>query len=110
MGRWYQRRVHGDFKMSAAAGKIVQASKAYVLPRFATFVKYGKTELTPPTPGEIPQAIAQAARLIKSATTLQFRHTPVKEAFINTCVAVEVGCWFFIGECTGKGGLIGYDV
>ena len=34
----------------------------------------------------------------------------LQEAFINTCVAVEVGCWFFIGECIGKGGLIGYDV
>ena len=69
--------------MSAAAGKLVQISKAYVLPRFATFVKYGKTELTPPTPGEIPQAIAQAARLLKSATTLQFRHTPVKVKYVK---------------------------
>ena len=33
-----------------------------------------------------------------------------QEAFINTVVAVEVGCWFFVGECIGKGTLIGYQV
>ena len=52
-----------------SAGKIVNASKAYLLPRWSTFLKYGKSELTPPTPGEIPQAIAQAIRLVTSATT-----------------------------------------
>jgi len=66
--------------------------------------------LTPPTPGEIPQAIAQAVRLVTSATTFQFRHTPVREAALNAAVVAEVACWFFIGECIGKGGLIGYDV
>ena len=54
---------------------------AYLLPRWSTFLKYGKTELTPPTPGEIPQAIAQAVRLVTSATTFQFRHTPVRVGF-----------------------------
>ena len=51
---------------------------AYLAPRFATFVKYGKSELTPPTPGEIPQAIGQALKLVKSGTTFQFRHLTVK--------------------------------
>ncbi len=54
---------------------------AYLLPRWSTFLKYGKTELTPPTPGEIPQAIAQAVRLVTSATTFQFRHTTVRVRF-----------------------------
>ena len=59
---------------------------AYLLPRWSTFLKYGKTELTPPTPGEIPQAIAQAVRLVTSATTFQFRHTPVRVGFkLLTC-------------------------
>ena len=64
-----------------SAGKIVNASKAYLLPRWSTFLKYGKSELTPPSPGEIPQAIAQAVRLVTSATTFQFRHTTVRVRF-----------------------------
>merc|ERR1712061_93838 len=98
------------FKMSKLVAQFATGSKAYLAPRFATFVKYGKTELTPPTPGEIPQAIGQALKLVKSGTTFQFRHLTVKEALVNTCVTVEVAMWFFIGECIGKGGLIGYNV
>ena len=73
---------HGEhyFKVMSA-GKIVNASKAYLLPRWSTFLKYGKSELTPPSPGEIPQAIAQAVRLVTSATTFQFRHTTVRVRF-----------------------------
>merc|ERR1711997_35517 len=97
------------FKMSKVA-TLVAASRAYAAPRFATLIKYGKTELTPPTPGEIPQAIGQALKLVKSGTTFQFRHLTVKEALVNTCVTVEVAMWFFIGECIGKGGLVGYGV
>ena len=50
----------------------------YAAPRWATFVKYGKVELMPPSPAEIPAAIGQLAGLVKSAMTMQFRHTPVK--------------------------------
>merc|ERR1712113_602677 len=107
---FYQIELNSHFSEMSAAGKIVNASKAYILPRWSTFLKYVKTELTPPSPGEIPQAIAQATRLVASATTMQFRHTTVREAAINTAVVIEVACWFFIGECIGKGGLIGYDV
>jgi hypothetical protein len=34
----------------------------------------------------------------------------VKEATINTIVGLEIFCWFFIGECIGKGSVIGYQV
>ena len=51
---------------------------AYAAPRWATFVKYGKVELTPPSPAEIPAAFGQLAGLVKSAMTMQFRHTTVK--------------------------------
>ena len=60
---------HGIFNSSLAA---------YAAPRWATFVKYGKVELTPPSPAEIPAAFGQLAGLVKSAMTMQFRHTTVK--------------------------------
>ena len=39
-----------------------------------------------------------------------FHFYQLQEGFLNACVAVEVSMWFFIGECIGKRGLIGYDV
>ena len=51
---------------------------AYARPRFATFVKYGKVELAPPSPGELVQGLGQAAKLVSSAATMQFRHLTVK--------------------------------
>ena len=26
------------------------------------------------------------------------------------CIPFQVACWFFIGECIGKGSLVGYNV
>ena len=34
----------------------------------------------------------------------------VNQAVVNTVVGLEVMCWFFIGECIGKGSLAGYQV
>ncbi|KAI3373062.1 hypothetical protein L3Q82_006410 [Scortum barcoo] len=36
--------------------------------------------------------------------------TDIEDAFRNGLVATEVLMWFYIGECIGKGGIIGYDV
>merc|ERR1712150_275017 len=96
--------------MSAQLAKVTPIVLAYVKPRFATFVKYGKIELTPPTLADIPAAIAQASGIVKSAMTFQWTQLTVKQAWLNTLVAAEVGCWFFIGECIGKGSLVAYKV
>merc|ERR1712029_706426 len=53
------------FKMNAAT-KGLSMAQAYAKPRFATFLKYGKTELAPPTPGELIQGVGQAAKLVSS--------------------------------------------
>jgi F-type H+-transporting ATPase subunit g len=82
----------------------------YGKPRFATFLKYGKSELTPPSPTELPAAFAAAAKLVQSGVTMQWRNLTVKEAWLNTLVATEVVCWFFVGECIGKGSLVAYKV
>lgn len=33
-----------------------------------------------------------------------------QDALRNGLVTTEVLMWFYIGECIGKGGIIGYDV
>ncbi|KAA0183551.1 hypothetical protein HAZT_HAZT005055 [Hyalella azteca] len=79
-------------------------------PRLGTFLSYAKVELVPPTPSELGAGIGGLAKLVKSATTLSFMRLTVKEAWVNTLVATEVACWFFVGECIGKGSIIGYQV
>lgn len=34
----------------------------------------------------------------------------MKDVAVNGVVVTEVACWFFIGECIGKGSLVGYNV
>merc|ERR1711890_39455 len=97
-------------KMSGLMARVPGIVLEYAKPRFATFVKYGKIELTPPTPGDIPAAIAQASGIVKSAMTFKWTQLTVKQAWLNSLVAAEVGCWFFIGECIGKGSLVAYKV
>lgn len=74
------------------------------LQRFTHLVR---VELRPPTPGEIPKAIRDGTRLF---TKGNWKNITVREAWLNALVTTEVICWFFVGECIGKGSLIGYQV
>jgi F-type H+-transporting ATPase subunit g len=85
---------------------LVESSK----PKLATFVKYAKVELVPPTPAEIPQALKGFGQLLKSTATFRWRKLTVKEAWLNTLVGTEIALWFFIGECIGKRHIVGYKV
>ncbi|CAH0561037.1 unnamed protein product [Brassicogethes aeneus] len=88
------------------AGKLAAEAR----PRLNVFMKYAKVELTPPTPADIPQIRAGIARLMAGAKNGTWKNLTVKEAWLNTLVAVEVGCWFYVGECIGKRHIVGYDV
>ncbi|XP_040576382.1 ATP synthase subunit g, mitochondrial [Lepeophtheirus salmonis] len=90
----------------ARAGAVIGA---FAKTRMSTIGHY-KSELLPPSPAEIPQAIAAATRVVGSAATFKFMNLTTKEALLNTIVAVEVICWFFVGEVIGKRALIGYKV
>lgn len=79
-------------------------------PKFATFMKYAKVELAPPTPGDIPAIRQGLGRLVSSARSGAWKKLSVKEAWLNTLVGAEVVFWFYIGECIGKRHLVGYNV
>ncbi|XP_073989319.1 ATP synthase F(0) complex subunit g, mitochondrial-like [Rhodnius prolixus] len=79
-------------------------------PNLATFVKYAKVELIPPTPGEISGISKGIKNVITSAKTGKWKQLTVREAWLNLLVATEVTCWFFIGECIGRRSFIGYKV
>jgi len=89
---------------------LVNTAKEVARPRLATFLRYAKVELAPPSPGELPVAIADLSTKVANLQKQSFRAWTVRQAAINMVVGVEVACWFFIGECIGKGGLVGYDV
>merc|ERR1711864_68853 len=79
-------------------------------PRLNTFLRYAKVELAPPSPGELPLAIGDLSVKLANIQKQSFRQWTVKETTVNLVVGAEILCWFFIGECIGKGSLVGYNV
>lgn len=54
--------------------------------------------------------LSSLCRLLNSTLSGRFLDTNVKEATKNTLVAVEVVCWFYVGEMIGRKSIIGYKV
>jgi len=89
---------------------LVATAREVGTPKLQTFWRYAKVELAPPSPADIPVAIADLSKKIANAQKQSFRAWTVNQAVLNTVVGVEVACWFFIGECIGKGSFVGYQV
>jgi len=92
------------------APALAKTALEFAKPKMNVFYKYAKVELRPPTPAEIPSAIADASKKITNLQKQTFRDWTVGEATINMIVGAEIICWFFIGECIGKSSLVGYQV
>ncbi|KAG4072320.1 hypothetical protein HA402_004252 [Bradysia odoriphaga] len=96
--------------MASKASALVNSLIVQGRPKFNTFLKYAKVELTPPTPGDIPAIRAGIGKIINGARTGAWKNTTVRDAWLNTLVTAEVFFWFYIGECIGKRHLVGYEV
>lgn len=79
-------------------------------PHLQTFWGHARVELGPPGLSQWPQIKKGLFRLWESTLTGRFLDVPMKEATKNSLVAVEIACWFFIGEMIGRRSIIGYKV
>ncbi|KAI3386513.1 hypothetical protein SNEBB_001927 [Seison nebaliae] len=93
-------------KLPVVAGKV--ATRA--MPKLTRFWQLAKVELVPPKPSEFAEVGARFQKVVNAAKTQSFKNLTVKEAAVNSFVALEIAMWFFVGECIGKGGVVGYNV
>ena len=79
-------------------------------PHLQTFWGHARVELGPPTPGQWPEIKSGFSKLWNATLAGRFLDVSVSEATRNTLIAVEIGCWFYVGEIIGRKSIIGYKV
>ncbi|XP_045689571.1 ATP synthase subunit g, mitochondrial-like [Phyllostomus hastatus] len=97
-------------RLAEKAPVLVNVVVTPLKPRVATFWPYAKVELTPPTPAEILQLLRACEKRAHSALTGGFKQLTLEEALPNGLVATEVQMRFYVGEITGKRGIVGCNV
>ena len=81
-----------------------------VQPHVVTFWNNAKVEMLPPKLSEWPAIKKSFLGLKDAAIKGKFLDITMKEATVNTLVAVEIAFWFYVGEVIGRRSLIGYNV
>ena len=79
-------------------------------PHLSKFWGHAKVELGPPGLSQWPEIRHGLGRLWNSTISGKFLDVTLTEASKNTLVAVEVACWFYVGEMIGRKSIIGYKV
>jgi len=80
-------------KMAALIKKapaLLNTAKEVAMPKLNTFWRYAKVELAPPSPGEIPVAIADMATKLANAQKQTFRNWTVKIKMIFTLITLRL--------------------
>ncbi|CAL1683276.1 unnamed protein product [Lasius platythorax] len=89
---------------------LVKLGVTHARPVLHVWQQYARVELTPPTLKDISAIRSGFSKLIQAAKSGRYRQVTVREAVINTLVAAEIYCWFYVGECIGKRHFVGYNV
>merc|ERR1711874_299186 len=96
---------HHDLTMASLIKKapaLLATAREVATPKLNTFWRYAKVELAPPSPGDLPVAVADLSTKIANAQKQTFRSWTVNQAVLNTVVGAEIFCWFFVGNVSGK--------
>jgi len=67
-------------------------------------------DMRPPLGGEIAAGFKGLAGGLKTGMNGGMYNVTTSAAALNALCAFEVFCWFCVGECIGKGSLVGYNV
>ncbi|CAF1465456.1 unnamed protein product [Rotaria magnacalcarata] len=101
--------------MSAIVNRVTTLAPKLALPvarygqsKLSRFWYFARVELRPPMPNEFGQIQQGFQKIVQSATTGAWRQLTVKQFALNTLVGLEVMFWFYMGECIGRGSIIGY--
>ncbi|CAF1208875.1 unnamed protein product [Adineta ricciae] len=95
-------------RITALVPKLALPVARYGQSKLSRFWYFARVELRPPMPSEFDQVQRGIQQIVKSASTGAWRNLTVKQFGLNTLVGLEVMFWFYIGECIGRGSIIGY--
>ncbi|CAF0984988.1 unnamed protein product [Rotaria sp. Silwood1] len=95
-------------RVTALVPKLALPVARYGQSKLSRFWYFARVELRPPMPNEFGQIQQGIQQIVKSASTGAWRQLTVKQFSLNTLVGLEVLFWFYIGECIGRGSIIGY--
>lgn len=79
-------------------------------PHLKTFWGHVRVELGPPKPSQWPEIKKGFSNLYRLTLSGKFLDASLSQATKNSLVAIEIGCWFFVGEIIGRKSIIGYNV
>ncbi|XP_026274259.2 ATP synthase subunit g, mitochondrial-like [Frankliniella occidentalis] len=96
--------------MAALVKNAITAARPSVERNLKIALHYARAELTPPKPSELGQVASGFNNVLTSFRTGRWKQLTVRDAWINVLVGIEVGCWFFVGECIGKRHIVGYYI
>merc|ERR1712147_262960 len=83
--------------------KAALAWERFVLKDVTSFDALAKVELVPSA--DVGGMVRGVGNLTKAALPFKWAQASMKDVAVNTVVVTEIACWFFIGECIGKGSL-----
>ncbi|CAH8575198.1 unnamed protein product [Dicrocoelium dendriticum] len=79
------------------------------IPSLKRGVLNAKVEMRRPNLADFDLSQKELVRLMHAAKAGQWKQVPLKEAFLNTLVTIEVLTWFFVGEIIGRFSFTGYN-
>ena len=77
-------------------------------PGLKRFWELARVELAPPRPSEWPIIRSGFQRMWRDTVSGKVLQLTGRQARQNALVAMEVTCWFFVGEIIGRKSVIGY--
>uniref|UniRef100_A0A8R1XVY8 Uncharacterized protein n=1 Tax=Onchocerca volvulus TaxID=6282 RepID=A0A8R1XVY8_ONCVO len=103
-------------KLANAAGhmyryQLTQSLCLFKLPRRKALWKdCWHKELKPPTLDDWPAIKKDFKQMMDTVVSRSYTQWTVMDTLVRTCVAVEIICWFFVGEAIGRRSFAGYIV